>query len=470
VPSPRPENQNTRIQLARSLAALLAASAVGCQSYEPRPLDLPAHRTAWHGRTLEAASLHAFVERLERAPGGDASFDPADGLTLREGRLVALVLNPRLRLARLRVAGKRAGAEHAGSWDDPELSLSALWITESVSDRWILNPGLTFSVPLSDRLDAEEDLADAEQRAEERRALEAEWAVCHDLGEAWAEWSAATLRVAETERLIEALEALTRTAAQLAEAGELARTEASLFVVEAAQRENQLVRLRGEVAAAEQRVRALLGLAPEAPVELVPSLAPLEVETTAVPDAIAARNPGLARLREEYEVAEETLRREVAKQIPDLTLGPQYESDEGQSRIGLVAGIPLPFLNANRRAIAEARAARELARAAFETEYEALVGRGAALAVRADTLARARADLEEGVVPLVDRQLEDALELARLGEGSSLVLLESLGRAHQTKLDLVETRLAETRVRAELEYVIGPPSSGGGAEAPVETP
>ena len=50
-----------------------------------------------------------------------------------------------------------------------------------------------------------------------------------------------------------------------------------------------------------------------------------------------------------------------------LTLGPMYESEQGQSRIGFFGVVPLPFLNANRRGIAQARASRELARAAFET-------------------------------------------------------------------------------------------------------
>ena len=274
----------------------------------------------------------------------------------------------------------------------------------------------------------------------------------------------------ETERLASELELLVETTARLAEAGELPRTEAALFGLELAQRRASLTRLAGEIAEAEQGVRALLGLAPEAPVELVPTLVLSRGSTGGdgafgeartfgeAEDELVARNPELARLRDQYRVAEETLRREVAKQVPDLTLGPLYESDEGQSRIGFLAGIPLPFLNANRRAIAEAGAERELARAALETALERLVGRRAALTARLDGLSAQRAEAERTLLPLAERQLADATRLVELGEGGTLVLLESLTRAHRARLELVELHAAEARARADLEHLIGPPS------------
>ncbi len=437
--------------------ALVVGLFASCQSYEESPLDSARHRAAWHERTLADGSLQGFLERLDRdLPGTGDEFDPADGLTLDEGSLVALVFNPGLRLARLRVAREAVGAEHAGLLADPELSLGVLRITESVSDRWVLSPGLTFTIPLSGRLAAEQELAGASHEAARHRALEAEWDVWHEVRREWVEWSAARLRVEETERFVDALEALVGTAMQLAESGELARTEAVLFSVELAQRRNRLGRLRGDVAAGEQRLRTHLGLAPEAPVTFVPSLA-LGVGS-AHGAAVGERNPTLARLREEYEVAEQALRREIRKQYPDLVIGPQYEYDEGQSRVGFLGAIPVPFLNANRRAIAEARVDREIARAVYETEYEVLVGRRAAAAARAGSLAEQRADIESVLVPLIDRQLDDAMRLMQLGEGKGLVVLESFTRAHQTKLDLIETRSAEALVRAELEYLTGPPA------------
>ena len=345
-----------------------------------------------------------------------------------------------------------------------------LRITESVSDRWVVTPGLAFTIPLSGSAAAERDHAGAERRVAALRVAEAEWDVWHAVGLSWIEWSSALLRVEETERLAAAVEELARSTARLAESGELPRTEAALFAIEAARLRNRLRRLQGEAEAAEARLRSRLGLAPEAPVTLVPALAGGPVRERSLPAHLSDQNPTLARLRGEYAAAERRLRLAICRQVPELVLGPLFESDAGQSRIGLAGAIPLPVLNGNRRAIAEARADRELARAAFETEYERLVGRWAAASARARSLAEGRREAEELLVPLVDRQLADALRLLELGEGGSLVLLESLQRVHGTKLELIETRAAEALAHAEVEYLQGPPTPGWPANAKEVTP
>ncbi|MCP3918097.1 MAG: TolC family protein [bacterium] len=440
-------------EIVRQWLGFACVAAVGCQSYEAQPLDPALHRAAWHGRTLEQ-----FIERLEPLhAAAPTDFDPHDGLTLNEGQLVALVFQPRLRLERLRAERALASSDHAGLWVDPELSLEGLRITESVPDRWVVAAGLSFTIPLSGRLGTERDLADAELRTARSHVLESEWSVRHDVRLAWARWSAAQLRVEETERFILAMDGLVVSSMRLAEAGEVAPTEAALFRVEQAQRQSQLLRLRGELEAAEQALRAELGLAPEAPVTLVPALDVAVSAPVRGADDLAERNPSLARLRLEYEVAEQNLELEVARQYPDLTLGPAYEDDAGQSRIGLLSALPLPLFNANRRAIAEARVDRELARAAFETAYEMLVGRWAAASAQARGLASQQEQMESVLVDLVDGQLADAMQLRELGEGTSLVLLESLKRAYETKLEFIETRLARARARAEVDYLVGPP-------------
>ena len=109
---------------------VLPMALLGCQSYEPAPLDRAAHRAAWHDRVLSAEGLSAFVASLDRAPAHPTSeLDLADGVSLLEGQLVALVYNPDLRLARLALEGAEAGAPHAGRWVDPILQLDVLRIT-----------------------------------------------------------------------------------------------------------------------------------------------------------------------------------------------------------------------------------------------------------------------------------------------------------------------------------------------------
>jgi len=444
----------------RAVPALIASSLLltGCQSYEPRPLDLEAHRSAWLARSPESEQVTAFARRLEEQDGVATAFDPADGITLPEAEVIALVYNPDLRLARLRIGVASATAEHAGLWEDPQFSIDVLRITEGVSSPWVITPGLALTIPISGRLEVEKARADAALRVELERAAEAEWRVRREVRRAWLAWSASALRAEETERLVGTMDSLVGSTSRLADAGEMPRTEASLFAIEQAQRRHEVRRLRGEIDESEQRLHMLLGLAPGAPITLVPRLdaGPSTDDGVTGPDALAARSPTLARLREEYEVAEQTLHREIRKQYPDLTIGPLYEYDQGQSRIGFLGAIPLPIFNANRQGIAEAEAGRDLARAAFETEYERLAGALATARLRAVALRRQREELTAVMAPMVDRQLADARRLLELGEGGGLVLLESLVRSHETKMQLIDVRLDEARATNEVAFLIGP--------------
>lgn len=471
---PRPDGpvrKTARTLLSSAVSALVLAS---CQAYEPRPLDPAAHRAAWLARTDAVESLERFLERLEEASRRPfANLDLEDGVDLSEGRILALAFNPDLRVARLRVGPEAAGLEHAGLWADPQLTLDVLRITDSLPDPWVIAPGLSATIPLSGRLRAAQRLASAELAAARAATRQAEWSVWARVERVWIEWSAARQRSEETRRVLRSMDTLVSRMSDLAARGELARTTSALFRVEEARWRTRLHGFEGEEAALELRLRSILGLSPAAPVTLVPRLdgAPeAHPPAPSAPDELAFRNPSLGRLQVDYEVAEAALRAALRGQFPDLRLGPLYESEGGQERIGLGWALPLPFFNANRRRIAEARAERDVARAAFEAAYETLLARHAAAAKRVAALTAQRAAMEESLVPLVDQQLEDAIELLTLGEGTVLVLFESLTRFNQTKLDLVDARSAEAIARVDVALLVGPETAPEPSEAKEETP
>ena len=310
---------------------------------------------AWHARTLDDTSLRRFLERTDEARGeGATEFDVSDGLSLEEGRLVALVFQPRLRLARLRLEVAAASAAHAGTPTDPQFQATVLRTREDIPDRWVVSPGLYFSIPLSGRLGASRGLADARLASEWLAVQLEEWDVQREVGVAWVEWSAARLRLEETERFAETLRGWTEVTRELADTGEFSPAEAGLLELEEAHLGSELRALQGAVERAEQRLRSVLGLAPEAPVEFLPTLSGSDASAGLDLDALFERNAELARLRAEYEVAEGALRWQVSKQVPDLQLGPQVETEEGLTRLGFFGAGSLPFFNGNRRAIAKA--------------------------------------------------------------------------------------------------------------------
>jgi len=436
---------------AASSAVLLLA---GCQTFESRPLNLSTHDQKWRAQGPSSEKVQAFAKRLAKTHSGNTAFNPSNGVSLDEGKMIALVYNPDLRVARLKAGVAKAVADHAGLWDDPELSLDVLKITKSVPDPWIIGSSLAITLPLSGRLSAEKSLAEASMYAELDRVAESEWQVSIDLQKAWVEWSALRTELEQTRKILETLVSIVKSTTLLAEQGEIPRTEAGLFTLEQTSRRVEMERLEGEVEAQEQEIRSLLGISPAAPIRLVPRLAVAGWQPSE--DRLRYNNPTINRLRREYEVSERALIREIRKQYPDLVIGPQAESDEGQSRIGFVGAIPLPILNANKGGIAKARAEREVAQAVFETKYERKVGKLAALRARLSGIKTQQSSIERDLIPLVDRQASDAQNLVELGEGGSLVLLESLIRAHEAKLKIINIQLQHSQADTDIQFLLGP--------------
>jgi cobalt-zinc-cadmium efflux system outer membrane protein len=72
-----------------------------------------------------------------------------------------------------------------------------------------------------------------------------------------------------------------------------------------------------------------------------------------------------------YSVAEESLRLEVAKQYPQVHIGPAYVWDHGVHRLQFNLSMELPVLNQHQGAIGEAEARREQAGARLEATLAA---------------------------------------------------------------------------------------------------
>lgn len=447
----------------RTLMLLLLAGLAGCQSYKPQPLDLAAHGRIWRSRDATSETVVAYARDLEQRGVVATRYDPADGLALAEAEPVALLFNPGLRAARLRARVTAAGAAEAGRWEDPELGIDAERIISGVDDPWVLGGMLSITLPLSGRLSLEKDKALAQADMERLKALGAERKAIADLREAWLEWSANVERAALARDQLEALEAAATTAEKLRAAGELDSTDARVFAIERATRQAQLREHDAAARVGEMHLKSRLGLTPQAPVTLVPALGfalrnPNQAGLVSTPfSPVDWQHPRMLIARAEYEVAERALRLEIQKQYPDLKIGGGFGTDEGDERILGGLSLPLPLWNANRRAIAEARATREAARAEAESVHEQLAADLAEAQLRLGTASDRMAFVDKELAPLVDEQLRTVRQLGRMGDASTLLLLEALKSAYDAKLQVIEVRLAAARAAARIESLLERP-------------
>lgn len=431
-----------------------------CRSYEPRPLDVAAMREEWLARSPGAEGVRQFADRLSIAENVPERFDASDGLTLREGEAVALVFNRQLRVARLEAGVTRASAAHAGAWDDPVIGVDLERIVRSVPDPWVVAGTLGLTLPISGRLAAERARAGAALGAELTRLGALEQGTRTALRERWIEWSAQCTRARLADELAAELQEIADLARRQEEGGVVSRIDARVFRVEVAVARADAIAGRARRRELELQLRDLMGLAPDAPVELVETIGfdGRSIEPGAMRAALESGNAELAAARAEYEVAERTLRLEIRKQYPDLTVGPGFGSDQGDERVLLGLSLPLPLWNANRRGIAEADAAREAARGRYEEVYERLGSRLAVAQMRYEAGRTLLRVIESEVVPLADEQEAEIRRVAGLGRVDPLLMLQAIKARFEAKVRLVEARAAAAVGAILVEELVGFPA------------
>jgi outer membrane protein TolC len=162
------------------------------------------------------------------------------------------------------------------------------------------------------------------------------------------------------------------------EAGAASHGDLDRLVADAVADEQRLHDARRRLSAARSALASTIGI----PVSALDSL-PLAWDRLEEPQSV---DEGLiSRWREEalleradvhsavvgYSVTEEALRLEVAKQFPQVHIGPAYTWDHGVYRLQFNLSMELPIFNQNRGLIGEAEARREQAGAHLEATVAA---------------------------------------------------------------------------------------------------
>lgn len=447
---------------------------------------------------MDVAPVRAYADALAaQSADAGATFDASDGLSLREGLAVALWYNADLRIARIEMDQAEAVAKATGRWPDPEISgsrgrqkiaeteersvtlpkpaLSGIetdatgnvtslprlqgieektfsWDTEKIARSWIGMSSLSITVPISGRLSAEKRYRRSEYRVRELRVAESEILVLRHVRDTWSQWSSAAERVKLLDEFLNTLGRLAETAGSLAAVGELPPARARLFVIECLRKEADRDRERAHKTELRASLLHLLGLLPDAPVDLVPHL---DGSSTSSPDPDIDNHPAVQRALAEYEASEFRLKYELRKQYPDITFAPAYTKEKYESAFVLGLGFPMPIWNANRQGIAEAVSAREIARAKVENEYLRVKSEHAQAEAALAGARALRARLYESVIPVSDRQLSEVMTLANAGEIDFILLYETLVQILETKLELVNATLAESIAASRLIAIEG---------------
>ncbi len=357
-------------------AALIGTAAMlsGCARYDSRPLDPVASAQAVQARSLANPDLVRFVGRYLEEPGSPVRWN-LNSLTA-----AAIYERPEMKVAAGQVRAAQAGERSAAEWPNPVLSIAPTYDSTLVAPSpWKIGPVITELVRTAGKRSA--GIAEARERtqAARQRLAIAAWQLRDQVRTALIDLWAARRRLALSRGYDAAAQQVTALVLERHEAG---------AVSAAALTSQQLTGMQAAVglATAERQARlatAALATAvgvPEQAVEAVPiDLSELE-QIQGIDDKGLGRERALTQRPEilaalaRYDAAQAALRLEVARQYPDLNIGPGYEYDQGENKFIFGISLPLPVLNQNQGPIAAARAARQVAAAEFDQVQTAVLG------------------------------------------------------------------------------------------------
>lgn len=448
-----------------------ALVGAGCQSYQPQPL-VPLE-------ILDEVERARDLLDIDVASGASADGAATDRGFLRAAQWMS-AFSPALKEARAAFDRAHAVAGIDTPWPNPTLSAGP-----AMGSR--LDPGggsrrvqplveFGFAIPLSGRLGYTDDLNRATAQSA-HVALVAEHRRSYlELRALYADWVLARKNVSVQNEILESARRSLALTGRLIDAGSATALDLGLMELEVARREMMLLDTRSAEVKIEERLSSLIGVSfgqlQNVFHETLPALdAPIPHRGSAQ-TILVANHPELAALRAAYEVAERELRLEIAKQYPDLELGPFFEGDPGERKKvwGLTIGITLPLFDRNEQAIAAAEKQRDAVRVAYEAALNRQLAALESALARYGLAREKSALLETVIVPRAKNNLDVALQSIKAAAIDSLKYLDVERALRSAISDALQAESAIRHALNDIEQAIGIPLGYFPGEEAVDFP
>ncbi|HEY4050175.1 MAG TPA: TolC family protein [Acidobacteriaceae bacterium] len=454
------------------LPALALVTGCAPYKYHPAPISPPALAHSLQARSLDDPD---FLSWMKEAAHYEPKSWPLRSWDFEALTLAAWYFNPEMDVARANAAAADAAIKTAAMKPNPSAGAGAGYETTPESPFLMT---LDFSLPIETAGKRGYRIATATHLSEASRIQVAEtaWAVRSRVRAALVDYvfavsTAGVLRTHESlqSRYVELLEARFR-------AGEIPLPEVTAARVD-------LINLRQALRAAEGQTRtthAVLAAAVGIPDTVLsgknviwsgteqPPL-PASLPPEGVRESAVLNRLDVQRVLAQYEAAQSNLQLEVARQYPDINLGPGYGFEEGYHLASLGLAAVLPIRNHNEGPIAEAEAQRKVA------GTQLLAIQSTVIADTDKALARyvaAHATLEEAEysVHQLETQRKAAYQSLQSGETDQLAALSSdiqISTAIRARLDaLHEAQLSLGSLEDALQRPIDPSTMSTSPERP----
>ena len=446
---------------AAAAIALLALLAAGCATYRAAPLELRRSADEFAARRLDSPALRARVSRLLPQAGGSwppRVWDRAELLA------VALAQNPDLKFAHAEALAVRAREIRAAELPNPDLLLRSEYARDDMHP-WLYGISSTWLIRNGERRRLDQRIARLNSQNARLRLMDRIWGVRRALVAALSDSESARRGLHILGRLRTTENRLLSLQRRRVDAGEDPPGELVSAQQMQSEIEQQQVRLRATADSADAAVAKALGLPAQALAGAgvywpewgnPPPLADRKLDADREQALLSRADLGIAI--GSYAIAEARLERAVARQNPELSLGPGYYWDHGIAKFPFDVSLTLP-MNRNRGEIAAAQADRAAVGARMLALQAGIYGQIAA-ARRAERTARAGLLTAQRRLAAARRERRQTDLAVRVGEIGLQRRLAVDMRVARTELDLLQVRAQLQGARNTLEDVLRMPLSG----------
>jgi cobalt-zinc-cadmium efflux system outer membrane protein len=353
--------EKTQAKIVVALAAFFLA--VSCATYHSKPISPAQTALTFESRTLDNPDLRRFIE--SNFNHEITSWPPRswDFTTL---TLVAFYYSSDLDVARAKWGAARAGVITAGERPNPSATFAPEYATHSPTgiSPWILSFALDIPIETAGKRGYPIAQAEHLSAAARQNIATVAWQVRSRLRTNLLGFFAAMetdsllkkqLRVQEEiVGLLERRLAYGAISGPVATQAHISLDQARLSVDEA---EREIAQYRGRLAES-------LGL----PVAALDGIDisfvflnefPKELPSREIQKQALFNHPDILSALSQYEAAQSSLQLEIARQYPNLVIGPGYKYDQGENKWSIGISLSLPVLNQNQGPIAEAEARRK---------------------------------------------------------------------------------------------------------------
>lgn len=452
----------------RSPCLLALVLAAGCARFHPQPLSPATTAADLESRSLTSSALKTFIQtnspRAIEWPPAQWDFNL---LTL-----AAYYYHPSLDVARAQWAVAQAGNKTAAGRLNPTVSVTPAYNNQipDAPSPWIVP--VSFDVPIETAGKRQRRLEQAQHLSEAARLNIATmaWQVRSGVKRSLVELNGAR----EAEHLLRNQQGLQaenlRILERQREAGSVSAFEVAQAAISADTTRLALRDAERQSAEARVQLATAIGVPAKAletatlSFEGLEQLPPEASLAEARRQALLNRSDILGALAE-YAASQSALQLEIAKQYPDVHLGPGYAWNSGsagdnQWELGLT--VELPVLNQNQGPIAEAKARRAESAARFNALQAgalsdidlALTGYRAAMQKRADT------EELQGRLQKQEQRSRAMLNLGEISRGDLVAIQLQLSASAQARLDAVtKSQQALAQLEDALQGPLGLPAS-----------